>query len=191
TNRARRAGEFVRDQNVGTRSLDDLKGKRHVGRTRHAWHVALEFRIAEIVPRLVVADVDLHPVFEVALPLGERRRLVRNLPAFHDALSRRPSAVRAEQLRVRPRLRLVVFEVDIRGDERLPQAVQVGTTIGQARRLVGRERLGGRRLLTGGRSDSQTRGDHGARPAKHYHASGPVAHVYPSFSNHASHALTP
>jgi hypothetical protein len=39
---------------------------------------------------------------------------------------------------MRTRLGLVILEIPIRRDERLPDAVQVGMAVGQSRRAIGR-----------------------------------------------------
>src|SRR4029077_8962947 len=42
--------ELIGDQDVWARTLDDLKWKRHVRRARHSGQVALELRVAKVVP---------------------------------------------------------------------------------------------------------------------------------------------
>ena len=42
---------------------------------------------------------------------------------------------------MRPGLRLVILEIPVRRDERLPDAVQVGVAVGQPRRAIGRWKL--------------------------------------------------
>src|SRR3989442_9829720 len=51
------ARELIRHEDVRTRSLDDLKGKRHICGAWNAGHITLQFRIAHAVPLLVLADV--------------------------------------------------------------------------------------------------------------------------------------
>src|SRR5262245_22753213 len=136
----RRAGELVREQDVRARPLHDLKWERHVGGARHTGHVALHLRIAEVVPRLVAAHVDAQAVVEVALLLRERLRLVGNLAAFDDALSRRAGRVRAAELGMWTRLGVVILQIPVGGHHRLPHAVQIGMAVGRALRAErGRE----------------------------------------------------
>ena len=55
--------------------------------------------------------------------------------ALHDALSGRLGTVRAHDLRVRARLRLVILDVDVCGHERLPDTVQIWMTVNPGRSI--------------------------------------------------------
>ena len=117
-------------------------GNGIVGRARHARHVALHLGIAERVPRLGITDIDAQAVREVGLLLLERFRLVGNLSTFDDALARRAGAVGSGQLGMRTGLGLVILEIPVRRDERLPDAVQVGVAVSQSRCAIGGWKLG-------------------------------------------------
>src|SRR5678816_659497 len=74
---------FVRDQQL-TRTLDDLKRIRHVGRPRDAGQIALDLRIAR------------QPLLLVLLLRLQRVGLVRKLVAVDDAHARRYGTNRTE-----------------------------------------------------------------------------------------------
>src|SRR5947208_16370948 len=107
-----------------------MKRIRYGGDARHAGHVALKFRIADGVPRLVAADVNGAALLEVRLLLCERPRLIRNLAALDDALAGRSGAVHAVEFRMQAWLRVVILQIPVRGDERLPDAAEVGMAVG-------------------------------------------------------------
>ena len=151
TDRAGRACELIRHEDVRARALDDLKRKRHVRRARHAGHVALQFRIAGRMPLLVVADVHFHSLFKVGFLFCQRLRFVRNLPAFDDTLPCGARPIRAHDFRMRSWLGLMILNIPIRSkNKRLPNPVQVGMTVRHARRSVCRKRISGSGLLTRG-----------------------------------------
>src|SRR5262249_25284673 len=135
------ARELVRHQDVRTRALHDLKREGHVGRARHAGHVALHLGIAEVVPRLVAAYVDLQPIVETRFLFRQRLGLIVNLAALDDALARGPGAVRTNELVVGAGLGVVILQIPVRRNHRLPDAVEVGVPVGRARRAIGGGKL--------------------------------------------------
>src|ERR1700687_5802486 len=130
------ARELIGDQDVWARTLDDLKGKRHIRRAWHSRQITFELRVAKVVPLLVVGDVNHHPFFAVLLPLRQRPRLVWDLTVLHHTLSRGLLAGGTHELGKRSRLPLMVLNVQIGRDESLPQTVQVGLTVGHTGRPV-------------------------------------------------------
>ena len=67
------------------------------------------------MPRQIIADVDDRPLGEVLFLFRQRPRLVRDFTALDDALPRRLCVVRALELRMKTRLRVVVLNVPIGG----------------------------------------------------------------------------
>ena len=106
------------------------------------------------MPLLVVADVGGAALLEVLFLLRERPGLIRNLAAFDDALAAGAGAVRAVELRVKAGLRLVILQIPVGGDERLPDAAQIGMAVGAMRGAVrGRLRESQRHAERDGRSE--------------------------------------
>ena len=96
-----------RHRHVGRR-LEDLKRKRHVHDARHAWQIALRFRIGG----RAIGEVLLLPL--------ERPGLVGDLVAFNDSLAGGHAQPRG-----------VVLDLPRRGSEHLPDALQIGPAVGR------------------------------------------------------------
>lgn len=120
-------------------SLNNLKWKRHIVRTRHARHVTLQLRVARVMSMGITGDVHHHSLLGVLSLFRQRFRFVRNLAAFYDPLSPRPSAIRTHNVRARPGLRIVILNIDIRRHESLPNSIEIGFAVRSARRPIGRK----------------------------------------------------
>ena len=117
-----------------------LERIRKIHRTRHARHIACQFRVA------------VQPVGGVLLLSPGSPGLVRNLVAFHNPQSRRYPTGRSQgyyrgrqdrNIRVHAslgdhRVSLMGLEVPIRRTVRLPDAAEVGPTVRRANELSNR-----------------------------------------------------
>ena len=173
-NRALGARE-LEDHHDIVRALDDLKGVRHVHRTRDTRQETEDLRIT------------VQPVDEVLLLPLRRPWLVRDLVAFHHAEVRGHPADRAQghhrrsqnlhvpvtrYTRVRPwlghhRTGSMGEQIPIGAVVNLPDATEVGFTVRLARHLRSLRTFGfsgGSRTLTSGPRHRQpkTAGDHGS-----------------------------
>ena len=90
---------------------------------------------------------DLHAVRDVLLLLRQRCRLIRDRRRPRRCSARPAIRCAPEELGMQARLRFVILEVDVRGDKRLPHAVEVGVPVGQPRSFVCRKT--GARLAPG------------------------------------------
>ena len=79
---------------------------------------------------------------------------------FDDALAGRFAAVGAHQLGMGPRLRLVILEVVVGTDQRLPDPVQVRPAVGHSRHVEAGPRSWNRHLRPGLRLHRGRRHDH-------------------------------
>ena len=121
-NGSQRVGKFVGDRD-SLGSLDDLEWVRHISGARNARQIAVGF---DGVRRLAAGEV---------LQLFRRGPgLVRNLVAFDNALSGRPTD-----------LTRVVLKVPRGGIHRLPDSAEVGFPVGSSPRTrsLGGARKGG------------------------------------------------
>src|SRR5437660_8536122 len=144
------ARKLIGHEDIRTRSLDDLKGKWHVGGAWNAGHVTLQFRIAHGVPLLVLADISERALFEVLFLPGERLRLIGNFAAFNDALPRRTGGICTVDFRMRSGLCVVVLQIPICRNKSLPDSVQVRMAVCHARWPVRGKLTARRRLLANG-----------------------------------------
>src|SRR5262249_53673781 len=92
--------------------------------------------------------------------LRKGRRLIWNLTTLHDALAGAAGAVCTRQFGIRSWLRVMILNVPVSSDERLPDAIQVGMAIGHSRRFVGSKLSG--RLLSLDRRPRQPKRGHGS-----------------------------
>ncbi len=87
---------------------------------------------------------------------------------------------------MRPRLRLMVLEVNVGGDKRLPETVQIGVAVRQARRFVRGKGSGltrRRSLLSSGWLHGQPEdGNDGGRAKRYEHAPKSATHLHPPVS---------
>src|SRR5712691_7915905 len=123
------------------------------------------------MPRFIAADVRDRAVLKVLFLFRKGLRPVGNFTApLDDALPGRPGAIGCVDFGVRSRLRLMILQVPIRGDERLPDTIEVGMTVRHARRSVRRKLSRGGDLLSCGRHPGQEQeGKNGgrAKPVTH------------------------
>src|SRR5437899_10115889 len=104
------------------------------------------------MPMRIAGDVYHHALLGVGLLLRQGFGLVRYFTALHNPLSSRPRSVSSHDLRMRSRLRIMVLNIYVGRDKRLPDSIQVGFAIRRMGRPVGWELTGCRNaVLSGGR----------------------------------------
>src|SRR5579864_277013 len=101
------------------------------------------------MPGFVAADVRNCAVLKVLPLFRQGLRPIGNFAAsLDDALPRWPGAIGCVDFGVRSWLRFMILNIPVGRDEGLPDAIEVGMTVGHMRSPVGRKLSGSGRLLS-------------------------------------------